>query len=232
MFRTVALALAALAPLAAHAADRRYSVTDFDRVVVEGPYIVQLTVGGTTSAIASGDPRALDLVSVEVQGTTLRIRRNSNAWGADLGRPVTPATIRLTSRTLRSAGLAGTGSLEISGARGLNLQLLLAGSGRLAATNLAFDNLALDARGSGTVELAGAAKTVTAQVQGTATLQGSALASETVTLAAATASDIALTARRSANVTATGLGRVTISGGGACTLNGPRADAVTCGAAR
>ena len=52
----ILLALLALAALAAPAAaaDRRYSVTDFDRVIVEGPYVVRLVVGRTSV----GDARA------------------------------------------------------------------------------------------------------------------------------------------------------------------------------
>ena len=36
--------------LPAAAAERRFAVTDFDRVVVEGPYQVRLATGRTTSA--------------------------------------------------------------------------------------------------------------------------------------------------------------------------------------
>ena len=45
MIRIIALSLALLAFAApASAADRRYSVTDFDRVIVEGAYQVHLVV--------------------------------------------------------------------------------------------------------------------------------------------------------------------------------------------
>lgn len=42
MARTaLAIIGAALLAMPAHAAERRYSITDFDRIVVEGPFVVR-----------------------------------------------------------------------------------------------------------------------------------------------------------------------------------------------
>ena len=233
MVRILAASLAlTIAAGSASAADRRYSVTDFDRVVVEGPYTVRLTVGRPSAAVGTGAQAALEGVTVDVQGTTLRIRRNANAWGGYPGRPPAPATIALTTRNLRSARLAGTGSLSVEGARGLRVEFSVEGSGRLAATGVAVDNLALAARGAGTMEVVGTARALTVQVQGAATLQGSALTTETATVAVATSGDVLLNARRSANVTANGLGRVEIAGNPACTLSGTQSADVRCGRQR
>ena len=82
----ILLAIAALALSApAAAAERRYPVTDFDRVVVEGPYIVRLTAGPSSSATARGTQAALDRATIDVTGTTLRIRRNRSYWGGTPG---------------------------------------------------------------------------------------------------------------------------------------------------
>src|SRR5690349_20556352 len=73
------LAFAAAAPAAA--AERHYSITDFDRVQVDGPYRVTLATGRSSAARAEGSTEALDHVSIDVQGGILRIRRNRSAWG-------------------------------------------------------------------------------------------------------------------------------------------------------
>lgn len=216
----------------ASAADRRYAVADFERVIVEGPYSVRLTVGRPSSAVASGSPQALEGVAVEVQGTTLRIRRNRNAWGGYPGRPAAPAVIALTTRNLRWARLLGTGSLVVEGARGLRIDLAVEGSGRLSASALDADNLSLGVRGSGTLELHGTAKTLTADIQGSGSLLGSGFSTETATIFAATTGDIGLSARRAVTVTANGLGRIVIEGQAACTLRGPGASEVRCGRTR
>src|SRR3546814_18205842 len=72
-----ALALTATAP--AQAAERRYTVTDFDRLRVDGPFVVTLATGKSPSAPAYGASRALEPVSTAVSGMTLRTRPNSSA---------------------------------------------------------------------------------------------------------------------------------------------------------
>jgi len=216
----------------AHAAERRYAVADFDRVIVEGPYAVRLTVGAPSSATASGSPQALDAVTVEVQGMTLRIRRNRNAWSATPGRTPEPAAITLTTRNLRAARVIGSGTIELSGARGLRVDLSVDGSGRLSARRVQADALSLGLRGSGSILVEGQAGNLTADIQGTGSLTASGLAAQTATVSATTSGHIVLSVRRSATVTANGLGNVVIAGEPACTLRGPGAAEVRCGRAR
>ena len=74
------LALVTLA-LPASAADRSYTVTSFDRVRIEGPFDVRLTVANAgASAKASGDPEVLTNLDIQVQGTTLIVRKGANGW--------------------------------------------------------------------------------------------------------------------------------------------------------
>lgn len=227
------LLLAGLAVPAA-AADRRYAVADFDRVVVEGPYGVRITVGAPSSATASGTPQALDAVLVEVQGSTLRIRRNSNAWSANPRQAPPPATVTLTltTRTLRSARVLGAGMLSVTAARGPRLDLSVEGTGHLAASGLAVEVLSLGLRGSGSLSVGGTARSLTADIQGSGSLAGEALTADTATLASTTSGEVSLTVRRTATITANGLGSVTILGTPTCTVRGPGAAEVRCGRAR
>jgi hypothetical protein len=229
MLRYIMLIAAIFAASTAQAADRRYALSDFDRVIVEGPYLVTLTVGGPSGAIGSGSVQALDGVTVEVQGTTLRIRRNRSAWVGTPGQAIEPATIKLTTRNLRSARMAGTGTLDISGAKGLQVDLIVQGSGQLRARALAADTLMVGLRGAGSLELAGEAKVVTADLQGAGSMNAAALTSETATLAVAISGDASLSVRRAAKVTANGLGATVIGGTPACTISGPSAAQVRCG---
>lgn len=225
------IAISALGAQAAQAGERRYPVTDFERVVVEGPYRVRLSVGAPSAAAARGSQRALDEVSLDVQNRTLRIRRNAQAWGGYPGRAVEPATIMLGTRLLRGVSVTGTGSLDVSGARGQRVELSLVGAGLLSAAGLDSDMLTVSARGSGIVLLAGRAATVTANVEGSASLDGSALTAQALTLGAATSGDIHMTAQRTATVNASGLGRVVVTGDIACTVSGSRSAEVGCGRA-
>ena len=224
----LAFAALLLSAAPAAAAERRYSVTDFDRIVIEGPYVVRLTIGTSTTAVARGSQAALDRTSVDVQGQTLRIRRNRTSWSGTSGGQEGPLTIELTTRTLRSARVIGPGSLDVDRAAGLRVAMIVEGSGRLRAANLDADNLDIGLAGAGRIELAGTAETITADIQGTGDVDASGLRGETATITTTTTGEVAFNAVRAATVNAFGLGNVTVAGGADCTVRGPSADLVRC----
>ena len=223
----IAALCAAAAPAAA--AERRYPVTDFERVVVEGPYIVRLTVGPASSVRANGSQAALDRLSIDVNAGTLRIRRTRSSWGGNPGAQEGPVTIDLATRTVRSARLIGPARLEVDRVEGLRVDLIVEGSGELRAAGVRADNLSLGLAGAGRLEVAGTAERVNADIQGTGDLDASALRAEDLTLTTTTTGTIAAEASDTANVTALGLGEVTIAGRPACTVRGANAGLVRCG---
>lgn len=231
-----ALALAAasafLAAAPAAGAERRYSVADFDRIVVEGPFRVTVATGAPTTAAATGTQEALERVSVEVQGRTLRIRPNRSAWGGYPGAAAGPVTVALTTRTLVAATVNGAGALSIVRSEGLRLDLAVEGSGRIAAPDVRADLLVVGLIGSGRIEVAGRAAQLRASVHGWADLDASALTAQGATIVTDTAGRVSATAAREATVTASGIGEVDIAGAAACTVRGPSAGQVSCGTRR
>lgn len=225
------MAAAALAALAAPAtaAERRYTVTDFDRVVVEGPFSVRLVTGSHSSARATGSQEALERVSVEVQGRTLRIRPNRSAWGGYPGIAAGPVAIELSTRELRAATVNGAGNLAIDRVEGLRVDLAVEGTGRIGAPNVAADMLVIGMIGSGRIQLAGTARELRANVHGWADLDAAALTAQGAHVVTDTAGRLALTVAREANVTASGIGEVEILGTPACTVRGDSAGQVRCG---
>jgi hypothetical protein len=221
------LALSALAAPAA-AADRVFSVADFNRVIVEGPYRVRLVVGRATTAVASGTRDGLDRVSVEVNGQTLRIRGARGIWSGRPGVDPGPVTVALTTRMLRSARTIGPARLEIEGAAGLNVELVVEGGGTIRATRIAAENLSLGLLGSGALDLAGTARSLRGQFQGTGTVEATQLAAQDATINSNTMGNVALTVNGPAAITAYGLGEVVVGGRAACTLTGPSAAQVRC----
>jgi hypothetical protein len=228
-------ALAAWAPLAsgpAAAAERRFMVVDFDKVTVDGPFRVELVTGGPSGALATGSLAALDRVSMDVQGTTLRIRPNRSAWGGNGRDSSGPIAIRIATRTLRAATVTGGGALGIKGVKNLRVELTLSGSGRIDVEGVDADLLAIILTGSGKIGIAGKARQLRASVEGSGDLDGAALRADDVDVAANTTGTIALTAVRTAKVRALGSGDVAISGAPACTVSGLAAGNVRCGAGR
>jgi hypothetical protein len=221
------LALLALSP--AYAAERRYSVTDFDRIQVDGAFDVRLTTGKSSSAVATGSPAALDRVAIDVQGRTLRIRPNPSAWGSSPSNQDTPVTIALTTQALRAATVNGAGLLSIDRLRGLRADVGIAGSGRIAVSSAEVDSLFLNMLGSGKMQVAGKAKSLRAEVRGSGDLEAQGLTAADAQIFADTAGSITLQASRSANVVATGAGDVNVAGAAACTVKRQGIGRVLCG---
>jgi hypothetical protein len=226
----ILLTCAAAASSPAAAAEQRYSLTDFDRIQVEGPYQVVLTTGVPTSGRATGPRDAIDRVVVEVQGRTLRVHANRSAWGGYPGGGAGGiARIELSTRDLGAAGISGSGNLTIDRVRGARLDLALAGTGRLSVGQVDVDSLVVNMLGSGQIALAGRAKQIRATIQGNGDLKAAGLGVQDADVTAATSGSIALAASRSAKVLATGSGDVTIAGSPACTVQNRSAAPVRCG---
>ncbi|HEX8224771.1 MAG TPA: head GIN domain-containing protein [Allosphingosinicella sp.] len=233
MTRILPLALLAFAAAApAGAAERNYSVTDFDRVQVDGPYQVIVTTGRASGARAEGSSEALERISIEVLGSTLRVRANRSGWGGYPGERTGPVRIALTTREIRSAAVIGSASLDVDRARGLRVDLSVNGSGRLAVAAVEADNLIVGLLGGGRMTLAGRAKQLKATVQGSADLAAAGLSTDDAQIAADTAGSVTVAVARTVKLNSTGSGDVEIIGSPSCTLEGQGTGNVVCGKRR
>jgi len=225
------LALLAAAP--ASAEDRRYPLTDFDRVIIEGPYVVHIVAGRPTAATASGSRQALDLLTLDQQGQLLRIRRNRTA-SAGYSSPIAPVpagviTIELNARTLRSVRIIGPTQLTVEGARGLNLELSAEGSGTIHATGIDAENLSIALIGSGSLDVAGATRALTGNFQGTGEIRAAELRASRANIVSTNSGAIALRVDGPATITSNGLGEIRVSGRPDCTIRGYTPEQVICG---
>lgn len=224
------LALAALAASAPGlAAERRYTVTDFDRILVEGPFEVSVATGKAPAALVTGSAQAIERVSIDVQGRTLRIRSNSSAWGGYPGDGTGGATVTIGTHALRGATVTGSGSLVIDKAKAMRFDAGLSGNGRLTLGAVEADNLVVGLLGSGRMLIGGRARTLRATVQGNGDLDAGALNVEDADIQADTAGRVSVAVKRAARVTATGPGEVAIAGSPACTVKAFGAARVLCG---
>jgi hypothetical protein len=210
-------------------AERRYSVADFDRVQIDGPYEVILMTGKPSSAVAKGDREEIERVSVEVQGGVLRIRPDRTTWSRRQPTSDGPVRVEISTRELKSATLLGSGRLSIDNLKGLRADIAIAGSGQINAANVETDNLVTDIIGSGRISLSGKTKTLRANIQGAGDLDAARLTASEAQLITETAGTVVVHASRSARVRASGLGDVTVIGKPACTLQGASANRVRCG---
>ncbi len=214
---------------AASAAERGYSVTDFDRIRVDGPYKVTLATGRSPGARAYGAQTAIEGVSVEVQGRTLVVKRNSQTWGGYPGKPAGPVEIRLTGHGLRAATLNGAGSLSIDKVKGQNIDLAVAGSGLLKVASVEADRLTVSVIGNGRAEVAGKAAIAQFGVRGTGGVEARALIAKDARIVADGPGDIRIKATATASVTSNGAGNIVVDGQPACTVKATGSGSVACG---
>ncbi len=227
-FAVAACALLLVAGPAA-AAERSFGVDNFERIRVEGPYVVTVATGRSTSVKASGDRRALDAVNAEVQGRTLILRpRLGAADDADAGAGL--VTVAVTVFTLETARISGGGSLTVDRMRAPRIALSVEGSARLSVGALATDRLDAALTGAGAMVLGGAARDVTVTVRGSGDIDAKALTASDLQLNSQSAGPVTIGARGTARIVSSGAGAVTIIGKPACTVTRTGSGPVRCGA--
>lgn len=218
MTRTLLLLAALAAAQPATAATRSYSVTQFDRIRVDGPFAVTLTTNVAPFARASGSPAGLDGISVSVEGRTLVVRPNRSSWGGYPGQARGPVTLEVGTRDLGTAIVNGSGSLAIDRVRGLAFDLTIQGSGTASVGDAQADRLNLGIAGSGSARIAGRALALKAIVRGSSSLDASGLAAKDVVIGAEGPTVVQVNASNSARVDASGLASVTLTGRPSCTV--------------
>jgi Putative auto-transporter adhesin, head GIN domain len=211
------------------AAERNFSVTDFDKISVEGAYNVSVETGKSGKARATGSVTALERVGVEVRSRTLIIKPLRNLWGSAAEGNPGPVSIKVTTHDLASVEQSGSSALIINKMRGARILLSNSGSGTLTVGAVDTDQLDLDNEGSGSMTLSGRVLLATAQVSGSGSLDASALKVSDLTLTAQSSGRVHAFASRSAKVTSTGSGAVEIGGKPACTVNMLGTGTVSCG---
>lgn len=231
--RSVAIALLAVSMTGgAQAAERRLSVTDFDRVRVIGSANVDIGKGVATSAFASGAPEALDDLVVEVIDRELIVQPRARVASTWSGNGSPPARVRVTVPRLTAVRLSGSASVTVAELSAPSIAMAVTGSGRLIVKSAIADRATLGLTGSGIVIASGKIKSLTAATRGSGRVDAAALTADDLTLTAATSGDLSLTANRSASVTSSGSGSLVILGEPACTVTNTGSGEVRCGGGR
>lgn len=212
------------------AAERSLSVTDFDKLRVDGSFVVDVVRGRPTSVVVTGTPAAIDAVLASVQGTTLAIRRVRTASSSTATRPPEPARLRVTTPALLNIWISGPATVTVDRMQSLRAGASLEGAGSLTIAALAADRFDLAMLGSGRVTLGGTVAKFGAVIRGSGNVDAAALTAADAKLASETAGTITLGVKRSADITATGAGSITIVGKPACTVRNTGTGDVTCGA--
>lgn len=232
-FPLLPAALAGVALIAASAAqadERRYSVSNFDRIRVQGPFEVRLVAGKAPSGVAVADVRTLDQLALDVEGTTLIVRLNGQGWGeTPRSARTTAPVITLTTPMLRSALVNAGGRLRVTTMKAQRVDLTVNGSGSIDARGIDTDQLVATVIGTGDIGVAGRASRAQLLDNGSGRITGTDLQVNDLTVRLDGPGEIRAAARYTAKVTTTGLGKVTVDGNPSCTVTAIAGGPVVCG---
>ena len=224
------LAVAGLVAAPAAAEQRGFSITNFERIIVNGPFTVVVETGRGTSARAEGEYHAIDGISLNVTGRTLNVRRNvSGGWGSYPGEGEEGgAILYLSTPRVSHANMIGNGDLSIDRLDGQQVGARLGGNGRIAIGAVDSESVVLDIAGSGVIEASGAADALRVNVQGPGTMAAPGLHAESAQLRLTGPGLIEVSAEREADISASGSGNIIVHGPAACTDHSAGAGQVIC----
>jgi len=214
------LALFVLTASAPPQQDKVFLVTGFERVRVDGPFIVEI-VRGPSHASAEGDARLLNRLNIHVDGATLVVGAGAEGWNLGRGEATGSPKITLTVPALRGLLVNGGGQVKVQDMRGARVDVALSGAGSISVGTLTTDDLNLTLTGTGTIAAGGTARRARIRSNGAGSIDASSLLVGDATIVSETSGDMRLGVRYTVRVFALGLGRVSILGTPRCTISGP-----------
>jgi hypothetical protein len=199
---------------------RNYQVGAFDQVEAAGPFDVTIRTGAAPSVKAHGNEKLLDRVTVEVSGGKLLIRPKHEGLFGDWHRTHGKADIAITVPTLRSATLAGAGSIDIDKVRGDRFEGQIAGAGdfRIGSVEVGSFKMGISGAGDARAE-SGRAREADYSITGSGDLDAHAVASESIDVSIAGAGNVKAHATRTADISIVGSGDVEVTGGAKCSVS-------------
>ena len=214
----------------ASAAEKRYGLTSFEAIEINADVDVEVVTRAPVGAVATGSTDALDRLTLETRDGRLVI--GEKKYAGDESRRTAPGavTVRVNAANLRSATLAGAGSLRIDRLKGARVMIGLRGPGRIGVGDVAADRLSVAMIGNGTMTLAGKAKQAQMTLSGAGVVDAGKLAVDDLISDSEGAGDHIFNAAKTAAITARGVGKAVVLGRPACTVRNLGSGSVTCGA--
>ncbi len=191
---------------------RRYVPGPFDAVVISGSAAVRLVQGSDDSVVVEGDDDAQGAVSLDLDGTTLRVNP-SGAWKFWRSQQ---QQIVITTRELKRIEISGAGDVVAPESMQLRqLQVRIAGAGNVRFDKLKVGRLDFTISGSGTGTMAGSAEQLAIRISGRGAYLGENLVSQVASVAVSGAGDVKVWAMKELSASVSGVATVDFWGSAA-----------------
>lgn len=232
--RMIVLALAMLLlPQPGWAADKRFTLSAFDKVRIEGDVAVEIRSGASPQAVASGDPRALDSLTLNVQGDTLYVRRARTSAPVErryrASAPEGLPLVRIDARAVQSLTLLGAGSARLDRLSGARPSATMDGNGSIEIGAVQADALAVNVNGSGSLKVSGKAGSARAVMLGDGLIEATDLALAALDLIGEGPVRASLNVNGPARIAVKGGAEIAIAGTPKCTIRETGTNAIACG---
>lgn len=233
MTALAALLACAAASGPAQAAERRFTLSAFDTIRIEGDVDVEITSDAAPFALASGDPRALEALSVRVQGKTLYIRRARRNIPIEArnrrGTPEALPLVRIDARAVTSLTLLGRGSARIDRLSGARPSATMDGNGSVEIGSVTAEAVAFNVNGAGSLKVGGTAASGRAVMLGEGLIEGGGLRLSKLDFFGEGPVRARLTVDGPARISVKGDADVRIEGDATCTVRESGENAIVCG---
>ncbi len=213
-FQHLAIGLLAVSGVAAHAEDRRFTVTGFDHIMASGSENITITTGKAASLVATGAAEQLDKLDINVEGNTLRIDHKSH-WGWNWGNR-DAVRIAITMPALQGIKASGSGDIVADHGTGPMFESRLSGSGNLRIADIDSSDVVLGITGSGDITAAGKCKQARLTISGSGEMALAGLTCSAVDIGISGSGDVVVRATQEAMTRVSGSGNVVITGGARC----------------
>jgi hypothetical protein len=221
-----AMVLLAGSAAAAHADERSFPVTGFNRVAVAGAADVDVTTGQAVSVRATGPAAALDQLDIRVSGDRLVIGTKKNSgwhWGSN-----DHVKVFVTVPMIEGLGVSGSSDVHVSAVKTARFDASVSGSGDLDLPAVDADSVSLSIAGSGDIKAAGRCGALSIEISGSGDVNTSGLHCTTLTASVAGSGDISAFATRTAVAKTAGSGDIRVRGGAACTMSKAGSGSIDC----
>lgn len=229
----VAVALALMLPGTVSAAERRLSVTSFDTVRIEGDVAVEIVSDAAPGAVAIGEPRALDTLSIRIQGNALLVRRTpTNAPIEQRAKRIAPDAVplvRISARSVESLSLRGHGSARLDRLAGSKPSARVDGDGSVEIGGVKADALSVTVTGGGSLKIAGTAASGRAMMMGDGLLEASGLTLASLDFTGEGPVRARLKVDGPARIVANGDSQIIVGGHPTCTARQTGTGLIDCG---
>lgn len=203
-------------------ADLDLTGTAPDEVALFGPDSVKIVTGDKLAITVDGSPEATDAMRFTLKDGTLGILRKRNWSGDD------KATVNITMPAPRQLMMAGSGRIDAAELAADSARVSIAGSGSIVTGRVETGELKVDIAGSGNYSASGSAKSLKLSMAGSggAKLDGLKVETAKVDIAGSGSSAFASDGTVKANIM--GSGKVRVIGRATCKVNSMGSGTLVC----